>query len=54
MQEHQIERYFDIYFTNLSTTLGQLSAVAFTTVFALPIYYYYARINWYYNLKKKY
>lgn len=52
MQEHQIDRYIDIYFSHLFTTLGQMSAVAVSGIIGVPLYYYYNRINWYYNLNK--
>lgn len=46
------ETLFDIYMTNLFTTLGQLSAVVLSTTVAVPVYNYYA--NQYPRLFKTY
>lgn len=48
--------YFDVYMTQLFTTLGQLSAVVLSGTLAVPLYSYYSKRVEYFvnNYRKKY
>lgn len=40
---YKMTSYFDIYFNQLFTTLGQITAVLVSSSVAVPVYTYYSR-----------